>query len=124
MLKDMEAKEIQEALERVSLKDKDTLKNYLLDSGRRYMIFNSVHLVDALSFPTGIAMLQTIIHQYKEHRNTIPTGNYRSEKNPVDSQFVSVPIMLEDKFNLDEMKDLVKFLLNKITDMDPSFRIE
>jgi hypothetical protein len=63
-------KEFSDALDRVSLQNKELLKKWSLESGRKYMLINSIHFVDALSMEE-LEVFQQLLIKYGDYRNTI-----------------------------------------------------
>lgn len=58
---------------RVGMDDPEKLKRWLVESGRRFVIFESVDLVDALSWPDGVEEFKRVVDLYRDHRRTIPS---------------------------------------------------
>lgn len=116
-------KEVYEAMDNVTLKGKDQLKRWLVDTGRRYLVFDSLQLVDSLSFPEGISILQGLIKTYSDYRSGIPTGKKRVEKNPVNGEDCEVDVMHTDTFTAEELEEVFKFVIKQIIEIDPNWRI-
>ena len=53
----------------IGMADPEHLKRWLRASGRRFLVFNSCDLVDALVWPAGHQTLQQMIHAYGECRS-------------------------------------------------------
>lgn len=94
--------ELQESLDRISMKDKDHLKKWLFASGRKYLAFNALHFVDALSMEE-LSLFQQLLIKYKNYRNTIPTGRMIEEISPIDGS----KCMVEEVYS--ETLDILEF---------------
>ena len=112
--------EMADVRERVGLSDVDVLKRWLVDTGRRYLIFDSIQLVGSLSFE-GLKSIQCIIQAYREYRMGIPTGEKEIIPNPIDGSDCEVAVMYTDTFNLEELKAVHRYIVGQITDLDPSW---
>lgn len=66
--------------ERVAQTDPEALKRWLLASDRKYMVFNSADLVDALQWPDGHQVLQQLIEAYRDHRRTMEADAVERQK--------------------------------------------
>lgn len=106
MKKEMTTEEMKEARDRISLKDKDHLKKWLIESGRKYLIFNSSHFVDALSME-DLEVFQQLLLKYKNYRNTIPTGRYSFENNPITGEKCAVTEMYDELLDPLEFENLL-----------------
>jgi len=116
--------EVAKALENVALKDKEHLKRWLVDSGRKYLVLDSVHLVDSLPFPEGIQLLQSMLNCYREYRRGIPTGDKAREKNPIDGTDCFVDIMHEEVLSVSELDLAIRYLINQLTNIDSAWKLE
>lgn len=110
MKKDLTEDHIKEAMESVSLKDKDTLRKWLIETGRRYLIFDTIHLIDALAFPEGIGVLQHLIKAYGDYRRGLPSGDTKEETNEVTGEVCNVPIMLDEVMNREELIEVHTYI--------------
>lgn len=102
------SEERKERLDRVSLRDKETLKAWLEKSNRRYLIFDAQHLVDSLNME-GIGMLVDMVGAYREYRNTIPTGETKIEKN-MNGEPVEVGTFHTDVLSEDEKERVIEWI--------------
>ena len=121
MKNDMTEKEMQEAIDRVTLKDKDQLKQWLIDSGRRYLVFDSLHLLEALPFPEGTRLLQFVLDYYRKYRMSLPTGDTVKEPNPVDGKPVDVEVMHDEVLSVNEYDQVIRYLVNQLTNKKPDW---
>lgn len=56
----------------VAMKDPEHLKKFLRESGRRYIVFDSDILVDALKpWPESVKLFQHLVTLWSEHRRSI-----------------------------------------------------
>src|SRR4030042_3593069 len=74
------------------MKDKSHLKRWLEASGRAWLVFNAIDLVDALSWPDGVDVLMQVVACYKDHRAGIETGRFEEQVDPTLGKMVRVPI--------------------------------
>jgi hypothetical protein len=54
----------------IQVMDKKQLKRWLIESGRKYMLINSSHFVDALSIDE-LELFQQLLAKYRDYRNSI-----------------------------------------------------
>jgi len=54
----------------IQVMDKEQLKRWLIESGRKYMLINSSHFVDALSIEE-LELFQQLLVKYRDYRNSI-----------------------------------------------------
>jgi hypothetical protein len=54
----------------IQVMDKEQLKKWLIESGRKYMLINSSHFVDALSIEE-LELFQQLLTKYRDYRNSI-----------------------------------------------------
>lgn len=54
----------------IQVMDKEQLKKWLIESGRKYMLINSSHFVDALSIEE-LELFQQLLAKYRDYRNSI-----------------------------------------------------
>ena len=116
-------KEISERLLRVSIKDPEHLKQWLDESGRRYLVFDSMDLVDSLPFPDGIEYLMQVIACYRDHRVTKQSGRVEIQKDMLGKE-QQIPIMKSDILEAEEIDRVIRFLVGQITTIDPSWSLE
>lgn len=108
----------------VAIKDPEHLKRWLQESGRTWLIFNTNDLVDALPFPDGLDTLIQIIACYRDHRSIMPSGRVEKQVNPVTGKEVEVPLSKSDKLEVAELDRAIRFLINQITETEPSWNLQ
>ena len=106
-----------ECLLRVSLKDPEHLKRWLQESGRRYLVFDSVELVDSLPFPEGVDTLMQLVACYRDHRVAIPSGEYEMQGE------VKVPLCKGEVLEVFELDRVIRDLIRQITERDPTWDV-
>jgi hypothetical protein len=89
---------------RVAQTDPDALKNWLVASGRKYLVFNAVDLVDALRWPDGHQILQQMIEAYRNHRRTKQLA--RVEQQRTLEGVVDVPAVKGETLEPEEQREL------------------
>jgi hypothetical protein len=97
----------QQLTENVALKDPDHLRRWLLASGREFIIFKSSDLVRALPWPDGVEMMIQLVEAYRQERAK-EVGHGTTLKS--------------DALELDELKEVVHFVLRKIHAAEPNWQ--
>lgn len=97
--------ELAEEQVRVAMKSKEHLKDWLQKTGRGFIVFNAMDLVDSLSWPGGARALQEILHTYREHRRQLPAGGV--EVVEVDGEKVEIPKMKDEGLTKSEERRVV-----------------
>lgn len=108
----------------VSIKDPEHLKQWLMQTGRTFLIFNAVDLVDSLPWPGGVDALVQIIACYRDHRIALPTGRVRKDVDPTLGKEVEIPICKRELLELEEMDRLVRQLINQLTEQESTWSLE
>ncbi len=121
---DMSMAERAQALLNVSIKSPDHLKRWLQQSGRRWMVFDALDLVDALSWPEGVRALMELIAAYREHRGGIESGNYETQRDPTLGKEIQVPIMKTDLLEVAELDRAIRALITQATKQDPTWSLD
>lgn len=121
---DMTAKERLEALARVSIKDKEHLKRWLQQSGRTWLVFNALDLVDALPWPDGVDLLMQIVARYREHRASLETGRHEEQVKPMTGEKVQVPIFKGEALEPEELDLAVRALIGQLRGKEPTWTLE
>ena len=121
---DMSAEERIEALARVSIKDKAHLKRWLQASGRTWLVFHALDLVDALSWPDGVDLFMQVVACYREHRASLETGRHETQESPVTGKEVQVSIFKGETLEVEEMIQAVRALIGQIRGKDPTWTPE
>lgn len=119
----MTAEERIEAVLRVSMKDKDHLKRWLRGSGRQWLVFNALDLVDALRWPDGIDVLMQIVASYRDHRSAIETGRFEQQKHPQTGELVEVPVCKGEDLEIEEIDRAIRWLVAKALEKDPRWTL-
>ncbi len=112
-----------EALLRVSLKDPDHLKRWLVESGRAWLVFNAAELVDSLPFPSGVDIFMQVIACYRDHRVVQPTGRYETQTEPTLGNKVQVAVMKTDNLEIEELDRCIRFLIKQASEKDPNWKL-
>lgn len=121
---ELDEDEIALRLFNVSIKSPDHLKQWLAETGRRWLVIDALQLVEALPWPDGLDSLIQIIACYRDHRRTIPSGRTEVQTDPTLGEEVTVPVMCEDTLEVPEMEAVIRFLIHAITEKDPSWTLE
>lgn len=99
-----------EAQTRTAMKDPDHLKKWLAKTGRTFMVFKSVDLVDALVFPAGHQILQQMIHHYGEQRSV--------QASEIVTKDGAVHLAKDELLQPGETLEAIEFLLLHFVDME------
>ena len=90
----------------IQVMDKEQLKRWLIESGRKYMLINGIHFIDALSIEE-LELFQQLLVKYEEYRKTIPTGR--------NNKFIGANYDVEEMhtslLSEDELKEVGKLIL-------------
>ena len=121
---DMTPEDRIEALARVSMRSKAHLKKWLQASGKTWMVFNSLELVDSLKWPDGIDLLMQLIACYRNHRRSIETGRFETQMDPTLHKEVEVPICKGEALEVEELDLAIRELVSKIKEKDPLWTLE
>lgn len=105
------------------MKSPDHLKRWLAASGRQWLIFNALDLVDALEWPAGVDRLQQLVASYGEHRSTIATGRTERNPDPTTGQEVEVPVYKGELLEREELDRCVRFLVAQLIAKDPTWKL-
>lgn len=98
------------------------LKLWMQESGRRWMVFDGVSLVDAMPWPGGVQEVMDVIQLYAQHRRSIPSGRF--EKQEVMGQVVDVEIFKTEKLELAELDRAIRYLVAQAYEWDPKWSLE
>jgi hypothetical protein len=121
---DMTPEERIEAIANVSMKDKQHLKRWLQASGRTWMVFNSLELVDSLRWPDGIDILMQLIARYRDHRASLETGRYETQRHPTTGEEIQVPISKGEVLEPEELDRAIRALVTQMKERDPTWTLE
>lgn len=126
---DQSPAELTRAAERTAMASPTQLKQWLIASGRRYIIFDSDDLVDALPWPGGVEALTQVVECYRQHRcvdiaeeGPCPSCNGALSGDCMACNGVGIERRYKsDVLELDEMKAVVAYLVERIRKTDPNW---
>jgi hypothetical protein len=101
----MSDREKAQARENISVKSAGQLKEYLLASNRKYVVFKTDDLIDSLPWPDGVNFFIQCVTAYRDQRLTIESGRVDAEGNP---------IYKSDDLEKDELIEAVSWLREQI----------
>lgn len=107
------AEEVFERQENVAIKDPEHLKRWLTQSGRKYIVLRSDHLIDGLRWPEGVESFQEIINQYRASRADKRTGEVRIETNEHGEE-VEVAETFPETLTQPELQELIAELSREL----------
>ena len=107
-----------------AMQSPDHLKRWLEKSGRRWLVFNAIDLIDGLPWPHGVEALTQVISAYRAQRLTIPTGDFEEQVDPTTSEKVRVPIMKDELPTYEELDRCVRYLVSMLKVKDPLWSLE
>lgn len=124
----MSPQERAEAQMRVAMSDPKKLRAWLEQSGRVWMVFNGIDLVDALSaiepFPAGPELLKNIIQCYAGHRYCMETGRFEEQEDPRTGEVVKIPIMKTEMLEVEEYDRAIRYLIGRVMALDPNWSLD
>ena len=109
---------------RISMKNPGHLKEWLQKSGRRWLVFDSVDLVDALPWPDGVDALIQMVACYKDHRRGILTGRVECHLDPTLGKEIEVPVTKTDLLELEELDRVIRHLIRLASEKDSRWKLE
>jgi hypothetical protein len=120
-IRNMSEIEKSEAQMRVAMESPNHLKEWLLASGRQWIVLDSLELVDALSWPEGVEALIQILAAYRDHRATISSGEVETQKHPDTGEEIRVPLMKGEVLGLEERKRATQSMVVEIRKEEPTW---
>lgn len=115
--------ELSEAQMRTAMTSPSHMKEWLEKSGRRWLVLNGMHLVDALPWPSGVDALMQLIACYRDHRAVLDTGEVKTEVDPITKEKVEVVVYHPETLTFTELDRAIRYLVQLITDLDPSWKL-
>jgi len=107
-----------------AMKSPDHLKAWLDASGRRWLVFNGIDLIDSLTYPEGHDMLMLIVAAYRDYRRTIPTGEVEKMVHPDTNVEVEVPLTKGETLELAELDRAIRYLVAQMYQRKPDWKLE
>lgn len=107
-----------------AMKSKEHLKMWLDASGRRWLVFNGIDLVESLTFPEGAETLAQLVAAYRDYRRTLPTGAEEKMVHPDTKVEVSVPTMKGELLEVEELDRAIRYLVLQMLERKPDWRLE
>jgi hypothetical protein len=95
----------------------EKLKAWLEATGRRWLVLDSVALVNAVSWPAGVLAFQSILSDYEAYRSSQESGR----KALVQGR--PVPVMKSDVLEADEMDAVIRHLVAQLKKLDPDWTL-
>ena len=125
MIQGMDSEDRILARERIAMKDKKKLKQFLEASGRRYLILDSWELLDAFpDWAWGSELLMQMISCLRAHRATIPTGRKETITDPRTKKQHDVDVMKGEALELEEVEGAIQQLINRGLEIDPNWKFQ
>lgn len=115
-VKEMSAVQRSEAAMRVAMQSPQQLRKWLHESGRRWLVFDALELVEALPWPHGVQNLIDTIACYRDHRAAIPstTGAMVEQKDPhadpSKPRMIQVPVTKPETLESAELEQCIAYL--------------
>lgn len=117
-------KEMMKRRNNISIKDKGHLKQWLEATGRRWLVFDAINLVDALPWTEGVDDLMRVVACYRDYRSKIPTGRTEVQIDPLLGKQVDVPIMKTDLLEIEELDRCIRNLIRQASEKDPKWNMD
>jgi hypothetical protein len=109
---------------RTAMKSPEHMKQWLDASGRRWLVFNAIELVDALPWPDGHDILGQVVACYRDHRRVIETGRTERLKNPDTGEQAEVPVYKTEFLEKEELDRAIRYLVAQMMQLDPAWSLE
>jgi uncharacterized small protein (DUF1192 family) len=97
-----------DAKDRVAVQTPAHLKRWLSASGRKYLIFKTDDLIDALPWPAGVETLMQIVREYDLQRQQIDSG--QTELMLTDAGEAVVAVSKTQLLERDEINECIEQL--------------
>ncbi len=107
---------------RTAIKDPKHLKQWLAETDRKFLIFDTADLIDGLPWPDGVDALLQIIAAYRDQRRTIPSG--RTEVQKHQGHNINVALMKDENLEIEEIDRAIRDLIGQATNLDRSWSLE
>lgn len=98
----------------VAMKSPDHLRRWLAESGRRWLIFDALDLVDSLAWPEGVVSLIDIIDGYRDHR----AQHMVAKVVPGEGE---IQVAKGDTLELSEVDQCIRWLVGRARELDPDW---
>ncbi len=121
---EMSLEEQSQRLFRISIKNAGQLKAWLEKTGRTWLVFNAMELVDSLPFPDGLDTLIQIIACYRDHRRTLPSGRTEKQTDEMLGEEIDVPVMKDELLEVAELDRAIRYLVGQITERDETWSLD
>lgn len=106
-----------------AIRSPEHLKEWVVESGRKWIVLNGEEMVEALPFPHGHDALMQVIMAYRDHRALIESGEYRMEEDP-RGEPIRVPVMKGERLTIQELDRCIRALIGEASQLDPKWSIE
>lgn len=92
-----------------SIKSPQHLKEWLIKSGREWLVLNAVDWVDALSYPDDHNLFRKMIEQYKAYRAMLPVIGVKRK---------------EETLGIEELDRAIRYLIRQASELDSNWSLE
>lgn len=113
-----------ERQQRTAMQSAKHLKLWLEESGRRWLVFDSLDLVDSLQFPEEVALFMGHVSRYRSHRQGMPSGEFDVVADPLSGEKIKIPLYKSDVLEVDELDRVIRYLIGEVTKRDPKWSLE
>lgn len=117
------AAELAQARNATSMQSPEHLKQWLDQTGRRWIVINAQELVDALPWPSGIAAFTQVLDCYRDHRRTIDSGRRGMMFDPGLGEDVEVTLFKDETLEVEELDRAIRYLMAQIYEKKPDWKI-
>ena len=111
-------------LDRVAMKDPNHLKKWLEKTGRKWVIFDALDLVDSLPWPDGVDEFGRVVACYTNHRRSIPSNRTEIQHDPIEGKDIEVTIYKTDVLEKEECDRLIRHLIKEQSERFPEWKLE
>ena len=104
------------------------LRAWLDASGRRWVVFNGLDLIEALPWPHGVDVFMQVVMAYRDYRRTIPTGEVSAvdgwHPKTGERYVAEVTHYKGESLELEELDRAIRYLVAQIMEKDPTWSLE
>jgi len=115
--------DIKQALENISIKSPEHLKKWLIASGRRWLVFDGVDLINSLDYPAGVLSLMQIINSYQAYRSSKMSNRIEKIEHPLTHEIIETALPKCDVLELEELDRCVRYLIGLASTKDINWNI-
>ena len=113
-----------EAQMRVAMESPQHLRDWLVASGREWIVLRGDDLVKALPWPEGVDSFIQFCQVVRDYRATIDSGRTEKQRDPLTNEMVEIPVFKSETLEVEELDRAIRYLIGQVTSLDPSWSLE